>query len=345
MLKQPLVAIVVLNYNGRDYLRKFLPFVLASSYINKKIFLIDNASTDDSIREVTNNFPAVQVIALDSNYGFAEGYNKGLQKIEADYYVLLNSDVEVTPGWIEPVITLMETDAAIAACQPKILAYNNREQFEYAGAGGGWIDTLGYPFSRGRVFETIEEDRGQYDDTAAIFWASGAAMFVRTAVYKQLGGLDGYFFAHMEEIDLCWRIQRAGYKIMCCPQSIVYHIGGGTLPKGNMRKVFLNFRNNLIMMAKNLPWYALLLKLPARITLDYIFAFKNLLHGQAAPCRAVIKAHYALFVWMFTAKKSRLLLPKKPLKRLDGVCGRSIVWHYFVKHKNTFSEIVNNKLG
>lgn len=339
-----MVAIVILNYNGRDYLQQFLPFVLASSYANKKIFLIDNASGDDSIATVNKLFTTVEIIALDKNYGFAEGYNRGLKNIQADYFILLNSDVEVTPGWIEPVIHLMESDTAIAACQPKILSYNNRQQFEYAGACGGWLDAFGYAFSRGRVFDVIENDTGQYDNTASIFWASGAAMFVRAEVYKSLGGLDGYFFAHMEEIDLCWRMQLAGYAIKCCPASVVYHIGGGTLPKGNTRKVFLNFRNNLIMMAKNLPLYEKAWKLPFRIMLDIVFACKNLLSGQAAPCRAVFKAHFALLGWMFSKKNNHNTPAKRPLKQLAGVYNSSIVWQHFVRHKTTFSEIVKKKL-
>ncbi len=341
-LNNPLVAIVILNYNGSNYLQRFLPGVTASTYANKKIIVADNASTDDSIEMLKKDFPLVERILLDKNYGFAEGYNRALAQVQADCYVLLNSDVEVVPGWIEPVIEAMEANPAIAACQPKILAYNDREYFEYAGACGGWLDALGYAFSRGRVFDVCEKDEGQYNGVEKIFWASGAAMFVRAEVYKQLGGLDAFFFAHMEEIDLCWRMQLAGYSIICCPQSVVYHIGGGTLPKGNSRKVFLNFRNNLIMMAKNLPFAEKVWKLPFRILLDIVFALKNLLAGQTAPCKAVFKAHYALLVWMFKSKKPNIL-PRKPLKQLDGVYAKSIVWEYFVEHKTRFSEIVKKK--
>ena len=344
-MTNPLVAIVILNYNGSNYLQKFLPFVLASAYPNKKIVVADNASTDDSVAMVKQHFAGVEVITLDKNYGFAEGYNRALAQVQADYFVLLNSDVEVTPNWISPVITLMEADKTIAACQPKILSYTNRELFEYAGAAGGWLDAYGFAFSRGRIFDVLEKDAGQYNDTANIFWASGAAMFVRTEVYNRLGGLDGYFFAHMEEIDLCWRMQLAGYTIKCCPASVVYHIGGGTLPKGNMRKVFLNFRNNLIMMVKNLPWYEKLWKIPFRILLDAVFAFKNLLAGQAAPFKAVFKAHIAVLGWRFANKPRVYTPPKQPLKNLQGVYPKSVVWAHFGKKKTRFSEIVSRKLS
>jgi GT2 family glycosyltransferase len=221
----PEVAIVILNWNGRAFLEKFLPSVMASSYINKRIIVVDNASSDDSIQFLQSNFPLVEIIKNNRNEGFAKGYNVALSQISSDYYVLLNSDVEVTAGWIEPVISLMETDRTIAACQPKILSWENKTRFEYAGASGGWIDSLGYPFARGRVMEFCEEDKGQYNDALPCFWATGAALFVRSNVYKECGGLDEYFFAHQEEIDLCWRIQLAGYKVFVQPASIVYHVG------------------------------------------------------------------------------------------------------------------------
>ncbi len=228
---------------------------------------------------------------MPDNGGFAKGYNDALKQVKSDYYVLLNSDVEVQPGWVSPVIDLMESDATIGACQPKILTESNRNLFEYAGASGGWIDALGYPFARGRIFDHCEEDAGQYNEQSLVFWASGAAMFVRANVYHQCGGLDEYFFAHMEEIDLCWRMQLAGYKIMACPQAIVYHVGGGTLPKGNARKVYLNFRNNLIMLYKNLPPGQLLWKLPLRLALDAVTAWKGLFAGDGTYFIAVLKAH------------------------------------------------------
>jgi GT2 family glycosyltransferase len=238
----------------------------------------------------------------------------------------------------------MENDAAIAACQPKILSYTNRHQFEYAGACGGWLDALGFAFSRGRIFDVLENDEEQYDYVADIFWASGAALFVRANVFIEIGGFDSYFFAHMEEIDLCWRMKLAGHAIKCCPASVVHHVGGGTLPKGNIRKVFLNFRNNLIMMVKNLPWYEKVWKLPVRVMLDIVFALKNLLAGQPAPCKAVFRAHFAVLSWLFIKKKQTGKLRKQPLKNLPGVYNKSIVWAHFVEKKARFSEIVKKKL-
>lgn len=341
-MANPSVAVVILNYNGRNYLQKFLPSVLASSYPNKKIVVADNASTDDSM-EVLTQLKDVRILQLDKNYGFAEGYNQALKKIEADYYILLNSDVEVEPQWIEPVILLMESDKRIAACQPKILSYHQKNMFEYAGAAGGWIDFLGYPFSRGRMFDDCETDYGQYNDIIEVFWATGAAMFVRASVFHEMNGFDGYFFAHQEEIDLCWRMQLAGYKIMCCPASIVYHVGGGTLPKGDARKVFLNFRNNLIMLCKNLPWQEKLWKILLRILLDILFALKSLMSGYGSSFVAVLKAHVAVIKWSFISNKQKPL-NKKSIKKLAGVYGSSLLWAYFARKKKRFSQIVKKNL-
>ena len=223
------------------------------------------------------NYPSLRVIRLSTNYGFAKGYNKALKQVRADYYMILNSDVEVHSDWIEPMVVLLESDQTIAACQPKVLSYRNKKLFEYAGAAGGWIDKFGYPFAKGRVFDICEEDHGQYDDVSFIFWVSGAAMFIRSDVFHEVKGFDEYFFAHQEEIDLCWRIQLAGYKLSSCPQSVVYHLGGGTLPRGNTKKTYLNFRNNLIMLAKNLPWSQKWWKIPFRIFLDTVSATKGLI--------------------------------------------------------------------
>ena len=250
----PSVAIVILNWNGKRYLQQFLPSVLSTTYPNARVVVADNASTDDSIQFIQQHHPEIELVTLSKNFGFAGGYNEALKKVQADYYVLLNSDVEVTPGWLEPMIALLEQDNSFVACQPKVLSYHHQNLFEYAGACGGWMDAYGYPFSRGRVFETCEEDKGQYEEIQKVFWATGAAMVVRSQAFHEQGGFDDYLFAHMEEIDLCWRMQMSGYKIFCCPQSVVYHVGGGTLPKGNSRKTFLNFRNNQIILAKNLPW-------------------------------------------------------------------------------------------
>jgi len=342
MASSPSVAVVILNWNGKDFLEKFLPSVIASSYENLSIVVADNASTDDSVAFLQNNFPQILIIRNPSNEGFAKGYNTALNRVSADYYVLLNSDVEVTEGWIEPVISLMESDQKIAACQPKILSFYEKNKFEYAGAAGGWIDKYGYPFSRGRVFDFCEHDNGQYNDREEIFWASGAAFFVRSAVYDELEGFDESFFAHQEEIDLCWRMQRAGYKIFVVPSSVVYHVGGGTLPSGNSRKVFLNFRNNLLMLSKNLSASEKWSKIPFRILLDNIAALQALAKGNSTTFRAVQKAHLEFFKWNFKEKKKNLL-PEIKLKNLAGVYNGSIVRKFFIEKKKTFSEIVGFK--
>lgn len=315
--------------------------MLASTYNNFNVVVADNASTDDSIPFLRSYYPGIRVIELKKNYGFAKGYNEALKQVEADYYVLLNSDVEVTPSWIEPVIDLMENDPAIAACQPKLLLYRDRGSFEYSGACGGWLDRLGYPFARGRIFDVCERDEGQYNSIEPIFWASGAAMFVRAGLYHHLGGLDDYFFAHQEEIDFCWRLQRAGYSIYSCPNSVVFHVGGGTLPKGNSRKVFLNFRNNLVMMAKNMPVWEAFWKINYRFILDAVSAVKSLLAGEVQYFFAVFRAHIAFIGWLFTHKRSHLTLPKKVA--LKGYLHRSVVWAHFVLKTKKFSEIVGAK--
>ncbi len=335
----PSVAVVILNWNGKHFLEKFLPSVLASAYKNCRVIVADNASSDDSVAFLKQYFPSVEIIVNPGNEGFAKGYNTALAQVSADYFVLLNSDVEVTQNWIEPVISLMESDKFIGACQPKMLDQKNKKYFEYAGACGGWIDAFGYPFARGRVLEAMEEDKGQYDNAEPCFWASGAAMFVRAAVYKELRGLDEYFFAHQEEIDLCWRMQRSGYKIFVQPASVVYHVGGGTLPKGNSRKTYLNFRNNLIMIWKNMPVAALVWKLPVRIMLDGVAAWKGLLGGDGGYFIAVTKAHFHFIKWIFTDRKKSLQSIEKN-KALYGKYRGSILWQYYLKKKKAFSEIV-----
>jgi len=338
---KPLVSIVILNWNGRKYLEQFLPSVFATAYSNFRVIVADNASTDDSLSFLAERYPQLQVISLPENFGFAKGYNQALNQVDGDYYVLLNSDVETPPGWVDPVIDLMEADNQIAACQPKLLQYHNRGSFEYSGASGGWLDKFGYPFARGRIFDCCEPDHGQYDDTAPVFWASGAAMFVRASVYQEMGGLDDFFFAHQEEIDFCWRLQRSGYKIYCCPASVVYHVGGGTLPKGNSRKVFLNFRNNLIMMAKNMPVQEACWKISFRFILDTISAFKSLLAGEGTYFTAVFKAHLAFLKWLVSVKTRK----KVENRRVDlqGYLPKSVVWAHFAEGKKTFSEIVKTK--
>lgn len=338
----PSVAVVILNWNGRKFLEQFIPSVIAGTYSNQRIFVADNASTDDSVVFLQTHFPLVEIINNAVNGGYAKGYNDALKKIKADYYVLLNSDVQVQPGWIEPVIALMEKDQQIAACQPKLLAYNDKHTFEYAGASGGWIDKFGYPFTRGRIFDVCETDKGQYDEAQACFWASGAALFVRASAFHEMGGLDEYFFAHQEEIDLCWRLQLSGYKIFVQPLSVVYHVGGGTLPKGNSRKTFLNFRNNLIMLYKNLPWQAALWRLPVRLMLDAIAAWKHLLSGDAGFFLSIVKAHLHFIKWIFFARHQWLPQKRKAVGLLGWYNG-SIVWDHFVKKKNSFLEIIGGK--
>jgi GT2 family glycosyltransferase len=284
------VAIVILNFNGKHFLQQFLSSVLVNS-VGAKIIIADNGSTDQSAEFVKETFPEIEVIRLAENKGFCGGYNTVLKQVQASYYVLLNSDVEVTPNWLQPVIGLMDRDPAIAAAQPKILSHRNKNKFEYAGAAGGLIDMLGYPFCRGRMFDSLEEDSGQYNDTVPIFWASGACLFIRADRYQEIGGLDEDFFAHMEEIDLCWRLTRAGHSIFYQGQSTVYHVGGGTLSASNPRKTYLNFRNGLSLLVKHQRFSSLIWKFPLRILLDWAAALHFLFTGSGIHAQAVIIAH------------------------------------------------------
>ncbi len=317
------VAVVILNYNGQKFLETFLPSVIenADGY---EIIIADNASTDDSLAFLQNHYPTLKSIQLSTNQGFAGGYNNALKEVEAEYYVLLNSDVEVSANWTKPVIDLMDTDKSIAACQPKIRSYHQKTHFEYAGAAGGYIDWLGYPFCRGRVFDSYEEDQGQYEDTQEIFWATGACMFVRASVFHQLGGFDAHFFAHMEEIDLCWRMKNNGHKIMYSSASTVYHVGGGTLHKSNPRKTFLNYRNGLAMLYKNIPADKLFSTILLRLILDGISGVKLLVDGSFADFLAIIKAHFAFYAMIPK-------LERKSPKNVSKIYQKSIVWEYFVK--------------
>lgn len=330
------VAVVILNFNGKQYLEQFLPSVMASTYFDLQIIVADNGSSDDSVATVQHEFPQVQLISLKENSGFAGGYNRALSQVHADVFVLLNSDVEVTANWIEPIAELFLTNASIAVVQPKIRSFHNKEYFEYAGACGGWIDTLGYPFARGRIFHTVEKDEGQYDDVQNVFWASGAAFFIRSEVWRKSGGFDESFFAHQEEIDLCWRIQLLGYRIAVCPSSIVYHVGGGTLPTGS-RKTFLNFRNNLLMLSKNLSGSEKLYKIPFRFLLDWLFAVESLVGGDLATFAAVFKAH-----WAFLNTKTRRSDNNKEMLQLSGVLSGSLIVEYFLAGKKYFRQIVKN---
>jgi GT2 family glycosyltransferase len=335
----PSVAIVILNWNGQAYLQQFLPSVCATQYPHFTIVVADNASTDNSVSFLKAHYPAISIIKLEKNNGFAGGYNLALQQVKSDYFVLLNSDVEVTPEWLLPMVELAESNKSIAACQPKLLSYHQKNKFEYAGGSGGWIDKFGYPFSKGRVFDHCEDDNGQYNKAEPIFWASGAALFIRSSVFNQLSGFDDYFFAHQEEIDLCWRIQLAGYTIFSCPQAVVYHVGGGTLPKANTQKTYLNFRNNKIMLSKNLPWQKKMWILPLRHFLDIISACKELCSGNVGSCKAIIKAQWGYWHWRFWHRK-KTATPIDGDKPLKGLLNSSIVWHYFIKKKKTFAEIV-----
>ena len=335
----PKIAIVILNWNGRKYLQQFLPSVVSTQYGNLELVVADNGSSDDSLEFLAANYPDVRIIQLKKNYGFAKGYNEALKMVSAPYYMLLNSDVEVEPGWLQPMLSLLEGDQTIAACQPKIRSYHHRHFFEYAGAAGGWLDKFGYPFAKGRVFDICEEDRGQYDQSEPVFWASGAALFIRSEVFHQMKGFDEYFFAHQEEIDLCWRMQLSGYRIYSCPASVVYHVGGGTLPRGNSMKTYLNFRNNLIMLSKNLPLRKKLWVMPVRNLLDAISAWKGLLSGDGGYFIAIIRAHAAFIKWWFFYKK-RSVFPVTREGNLSGHLQKNMVWQHFVKRRKFFSEIV-----
>ena len=264
------ISVVILNYNGAEMLKSFLPILLRNTLPMAQVVVADNASTDDSVDVMQSLFSDVPLIRLEQNWGFAEGYNRALQQVKSDYYVLLNSDVEVTDGWLRPLIETMEADDTIAACQPKVLDYKRKTHFEYAGAAGGFVDRYGYPYCRGRVFDTVEEDKAQYDTPCDIFWATGAALMIRSVDYRNVGGLDERFFAHMEEIDLCWRLRARSRRVVCVPQSTVYHVGGATLNYNSPRKTYLNFRNNLLMLYKNLPDGDLFKVMLFRAVLDYI---------------------------------------------------------------------------
>jgi len=335
---KPRVAIVILNFNGVHHLRSFLPSVMNTQYENLEIVVADNGSTDSSLEVLKSEFGSVTVITNSNNEGFAGGYNWALKKVQADYFVLLNSDVAVDANWINPMIDLMGSNNTIGACQPKVLSYSEQNSFEYAGAAGGWIDALGYPFSRGRVFDVCEVDNGQYNEQSPIFWATGAAMMIRSSLFHQLGGFDASFFAHQEEIDLCWRMQLIGYHLYACPSAKVFHVGAGTLPRGG-RKVYLNFRNNLIMLTKNLPLNELIWKIPFRFALDAISAWKGLFSGDIAFFRAIVAAHFGYIMHILSGKLIRSKSPK-PMKSLDGVYNGSLVWDYFIKNKQHFNKIV-----
>lgn len=339
-MSEPVVAVVMLNYNGKKLLQQYLPAVLQHS-AGAHIYVADNASTDDSLAFVSKHYPSVRCIPLMKNTGFAGGYNEALKQVQADYYVLLNSDVEVTPGWLEPVIAVMEHDRDVAACQPKLRAFLAKNTFEYAGACGGFIDKYGYPFCRGRIFNELEQDSGQYDDAREVFWATGACMFVRASVYHELGGFDDAYFAHMEEIDLCWRMKNTGRKVMVVPASVVYHLGGGTLNKLSPRKTFLNFRNNLVTLTKNYPnnfWLDVLL---LRLILDGIAGLKFLLEGKPLHTLAVLRAHFAFYFRLPAVLRSRrqLRAHKQFKASYTGIYNGNIVREFYLNKVRRFSAL------
>lgn len=328
-------AVVILNYNGEKLLQKFLPSVIQHSS-QAEIIIADNNSSDSSVFFIQQSFPEVRVIRLDQNYGFCGGYNRALNQVEADYYVLLNSDVEVTTDWLTPMIRLLDEHPTIAVVQPKVLSYHNKNKFEHAGAAGGFIDALGYPFCRGRVFDFVEDDRGQYNDEREIFWATGACLMIRAAVFKKFGGFDDDFFAHMEEIDLCWKLHRAGQKVFYSGMSTIYHVGAGTLDYRSPKKIYLNFKNGLSLLIKHLRTGELFYKLPLRILLDWVAAFKFLLQGQPQNFGAVIRAHYN-----FLLDLNRDLIKRRAIHRAypsysDTMIYKGIVAvDYFLKGKKS----------
>lgn len=338
------VAVVILNWNGLAMLQHYLPSVVRYTVEDADVYIADNASTDGSMEWVRRSFPQVRTIQLDSNYGFAEGYNKALRQVEAEYYVLLNSDVEVTHHWLTPLIEHLDAHDDVAAAQPKLLADRHRNHFEYAGACGGFIDRWGYPYCRGRVLETVERDNGQYDYVCPVTWATGACLFIRSRDYWSVGGLDGRFFAHNEEIDLCWQLVQCGRKIVCHPESVVYHLGGGTLQKGNPMKTYLNFRNNLTMLYKNLPDDAFRRLWRVRCVLDYVAALQMLvLQGRWGDFRAVIRARRAFKQWRhdFDADRRRIAASRVPLP-LQGRSPFSILWYYYVRGVKTWDGMMDD---
>lgn len=362
MKQWPHVAVVILNYNGlqNDFLPTYLPSVYTSTYTNLSIYVADNGSTDgstDYLRQegfvdldtpLFEGQPPHYLIDLKHNYWFAGGYNRALQLVNADYYVLLNSDVKVATNWIEPIVALMEADPQIGACQPKVRLVAEPALFEHAGAAGGYLDTYGYPFCRGRIFSALEKDEGQYDDVREVFWATGAALFIRPECFHGLGGFDADFEAHMEEIDLCWRLKRANYKVMVCPQSVVWHVGGGTLPATSPHKTLLNFRNSLSMVYKNEATARRAWVVWMRLVLDGVAGVRFLLRGEWGNLGAIFKAHWSFFGSYFKQRQKRAdteaLVQARayggtPTRRLAGRYGRSIVWQHFIKGIQTFDKL------
>ncbi len=332
------LAIVILNWNGRGMMQRFLPGIIKHS-TGAQVIVADNASTDDSVAWLKTNHPDVGIIQLDKNYGFAGGYNRALKEVESDLYLILNSDVEVHEGWLDNMLSYMHEHPEVAACQPKLLCQWSPEDFEYAGASGGFVDQLGYPYCRGRMFSTLEKDNGQYDDVHSVLWATGACLLIRRKDFWNVGGFDDRFFAHQEEIDLCWRLCARGRQVVCVPQSVAYHLGGGTLPQGNPRKTFLNFRNNLLLLYKNLPESELQNVMRWRFWLDALASIQFLLTGQWGSFRAVWQARSAFHHMKSDFTKDReenlRLAVCEPLKDAP----HSILWQYYIKRRKTWKQL------
>lgn len=342
MIKTSKIAVVILNWNGREMMRRFLPSVVKHSEPEGMVIVADNGSDDGSLDMLSREFPGVTQLPLPQNYGFAEGYNQALRQIDAPYYLLLNSDVEVTKGWLRPLLKYMERHPETAACQPKLLSQAEKHKFEYAGGAGGYIDRYGYPFCRGRIFADVEEDRGQYDSVCPLLWATGAALMVRREDWINSGGLDRRFFAHMEEIDLCWRLRARGRQIVCVPDSVAYHVGGGTLDAGNPRKTFLNFRNNLFMLYKNLPEKDLHAVMRTRALLDWVAALKFLFALDWKNFKAVLRARseYKRMRPEFKADRARnLQLAVNGGNGVNERTSQSILWQYYALRKKHFSQL------
>lgn len=327
------IAVVILNWNGTKLLEQFLPSINLFSD-EATIYVADNASNDDSISFIKKNYPNIKIIQNNGNFGFAKGYNEALKYVEEPYYALVNSDIEVTKNWLEPILNIFENQPNISIIQPKIIDFKDKTKFEYAGAAGGFIDKYGYPFCRGRIFDTIEIDSGQYNDDCTIFWASGACFFIRKEIYKDLEGFDASFFAHQEEIDLCWRAFNKDYVTYYCSKSVVYHVGGATLNESNPRKTFLNFRNSLFMLTKNLPKNQLFKIIFIRMILDGIAGIKFILQGKFSHCLAIIKAHFQFYINLNKYLSKRDLVQKKNYYK-----SKNIVYNYFIQKKSVFTSI------
>ena len=334
-------AIVILNWNGRKMLEQYLPSVIEYSRDDATIIVADNASSDDSLAFLQTHYPEVQTIVLDQNYGFADGYNRALKQVEAEYYVLLNSDVEFTHHLLEPLVKYMDVHEEVAACQPKLLSYVDKGKFEYPGASGGYIDHYGYPFCRGRLFDSVENDNGQYDYATSVLWATGACLFIRSKDYWLADGLDSRYFAHNEEIDLCWRLHIMGRQVVCLPDSVVYHLGGGTLPKGNPQKTFLNFRNNLTMLYKCLPEDELKHVMRWRWFLDYLAAWQTLiLNRNYGDFKAIYRARRAFKHWKkdFAADRERIQ-QSRAVAEIPERKRYSLLWQYYAKGIRRYSDM------